>query len=163
LANLLAAVLWGLAPRSPLLFHPVTALFLTGVAVFLAWQFDLPRTERLWGFWRHVRWALFETGAEVVRPCPGRGSARLLGGRAGQLIGVIWGLAVAETVALRLAQAVVQVRQEDVWRLDARHYDHGALPVYYARWPGRRESLSYALPTPRRGCCGRRSVANPQR
>lgn len=147
MANTLAPVLWGWVPRSPPLFHPVTALFLTGVAVFLAWRFELPRTERLWGFWRHVLWALFGTGTEAKRT----GAAPVVAALvywAGVLvmIGVIWGLAVAESVALRLAQATMQVRQEDVWRLDASHTITVLSRVYYARWPGRRESLSYALP-----------------
>ena len=146
-ANSFAPVLWGLVPRWGPLFHPVTAMFLTAVALFVAWQFELPRTERVWGMMKHVRWALFGTGTDVVRTGRAPTVAALVYW-AGVLlmVGVIWGVRVAESATLRLAQAMIQVKQEDVWRLEANGVITARSRVYYARWPGRRESVSYALP-----------------
>jgi membrane protease YdiL (CAAX protease family) len=146
-ANALAPTLWGLVPRFPPLFHPVTALALTGGALFLAWHFELPRTERVWGVMKHVRWALFGAAAETQAAGPAPKVAALVywGGVLG-LLGIILGLRFAELAAVRLASAMIQVKQEDVWRLDPGHTITALSRVYYARWPGRRESASLALP-----------------
>jgi hypothetical protein len=146
-ATALAPVLWGLVARWPPLFHPTTAVFLAGLALFLAWQLEPPHTERVWGFWKHVRWALFGTRAADV-PAGRVPVVAALVYWAGVLlmIGVIWGLALAESATLRLAQAMVQVKQEEVWRLDAHQVITARSRVHYARWPGRRESVSFALP-----------------
>jgi hypothetical protein len=79
----------------------------------------------------------------------GRASARLaLVYWAGVLvmIATIWGLAALESATVRLAREARQVRQEDIWRLDARGVITVLSRVHYTRWPGRKESVSYALP-----------------
>lgn len=146
-ANALAPTLWGLAPRFPPLFHPVTALALAGAALFLAWHFELPRTERVWGVMQHVRWALFgtATGTRAAGPPPRVAALVYWGGVLG-LLGIMLGLRLAELAAVRLASAMTQVKQEDVWRLDPGQTITALSRVYYARWPGRRESASLALP-----------------
>jgi len=146
-ANTLAPSLWGLVSRFPPLFHPVTALALTGGALFLAWHFELPRTERVWGVMKHVRWALFGTATRMpaVGPPP-RVTALVYWGGVLGLLGIMLGLRLAELAAVRLASAMTQVKQEDVWRLDPGHTITALSRVYFARWPGRRESAGLALP-----------------
>ena len=99
------------------------------------------------GILANLRWALF--GSEHHRSPPAKGGpAPILVYWGGLVLMVVTiaGVKAAELATARLAQAVVSVRQSDVWLLGSNQVIQALSRVEYARWPARQQGLTYALP-----------------
>ncbi len=146
-ANLLGPLFWGVLPRWPGLFHPLSSLVVAGAAVYVAWQFSPPTNTRVWGIARHVRWALFGVSPPTgpVARAPLIAAVVYWSGVVAMVLTIV-GLGLAESATLRMAQAMTNVRQQDIWSLDGEDVITAYSRVHYELWPARREAATFALP-----------------
>ena len=149
LANALGPTLWGEVARAAPLFHPFTAVFLTGAALWLAWLWHPPDGHiRTWG--AHLRWSLFGANARPERTAWQAAPAAVC--VSGALVMAVTAALVtaAELRGMRPARRTAapagpQVRQSDFWRIRADGMISGRSRLEFERWPERRDSLGLAL------------------
>lgn len=145
-ANVLGPAMWPEVGRLPMLFHPLTAAFLAGAAVFLAWQLR-PPGKRARGLAAHLRWAFF--GHPDSRETIGKaGPAAATAYWAGALVMAVLAGAVTlgEINHARPAKPAPRVQQTDAWTLGTNGVIRARSEVTFERWPERRDSLTFALP-----------------
>jgi len=149
LANVVGPALWGQVGRVPPLFHPLTGVFLTGAALWLAWLWRRPDPHvRTRG--AHLRWALFEANAKLERAPWHSAPATACWLGAGAMVVAVALVTTAELRAMRPAgrrpvAVGPQVRQSDFWTINTNGVISGRSRLEFERWPGQRDSLALAL------------------
>ncbi len=146
LANLLGPAMWPEVDRLQVLFNPLTAAFLAGAAVFLAWQMRRP-VKRIRGLAAHLRWAFF--GQPDPRESLGKAGPVLAAAYwAGALLmSVLAGAVTLEEIRLaHPARPGPRVAQADTWQLGTNGVIRAHSQVTFERWPESRDSFTFALP-----------------